>query len=77
MIALVFPLGLKAFTDKILLFSGLLAAFGLGHIGFSYFVSFFFSSPQSALKAFTFIYMFGGFMVPFFFKNSIYLIHGC
>lgn len=77
MISLVFPLKLLAFTSNIALYSGLLFSFGLAHITFSYFVSFFFTSAQSAMKFFSFIYMTGGFFFPFLIKNIMLLSLGC
>eukprot|EP00347_Sterkiella_histriomuscorum_P015355 403357331 len=77
MIVLVYPLKLKAFIDNIQLFSALLFSFGFAHINFSYFVSFFFKDPQSAMKFFSFIYMTGGFFFPFIIKNILYLSAGC
>lgn len=68
---------LKAYTDNMGLFLTLLALFGVSHINFSYFMSFFFQNSSSALKAFAFIYLVGGFFFPFLLKSYIFASYGC
>lgn len=68
---------LKAYTDNMGLFVTLLALFGVAHINFSYFMSFFFSNSSAALKAFAFIYIAGGFFSPFLLKTYIFSTYGC
>lgn len=55
----------------------LLACFGLAHISFSYFISFWFSSPEGALKAFSFIYLFGGLFFPMISNTILLATVGC
>lgn len=45
-----------------------MAIFGPAHILFSYFLSFAFKKPTSALKFISIIYMIAGFILPFIFK---------
>lgn len=77
LIYLVLRGGLKAYQDNLERFIGLLLSFGLAHLNFSYFMSFFFRNPQTALKAFAFIYLVGGFFSPFLFTIYIYSNYGC
>lgn len=78
MILLVFPLNLEAYSTEPTKYFSLILAFGFAHITFSYFVSFWFSTSQSALKAFSMIYLLGGFFLPLFLKTSLfYLIPSC
>jgi hypothetical protein len=46
----------------------LMALFGPAHTLFSYFISFGFKKPQSALKFISLVYMVAGFIMPFIFK---------
>lgn len=68
---------LKAFEDEFFSFIVLMLAFGVAHLNFSYFMSFFFTDSQSALKVFSFVYVFGGFFFPFFFKQVVFIKQGC
>lgn len=77
MIALIYPLNLEAYLSQYSTYITLILTFGLAHISFSYFVSFWFSNPQSALKAFSMIYLLGGFFFPFLIKNMIFAFFGC
>ncbi|CDW82000.1 abc transporter family protein [Stylonychia lemnae] len=77
MIAVIYPLKLNAFIIEIEKTLILLISFGFAHIGLSYFVSFWFTSADSAIKVFSFIYMTGGFFFPFLIKNMIFLSFGC
>jgi len=76
-IFVVFPLRLEAYSFYFGLYLSLLLSFGLCHIAFSYLLSFFFSSPDSALKAFTLLYLFGGLFVPLLLKSSLFALGGC
>ncbi len=78
MIMMVFPLNLEAYSTEPEKYFSLILTFGFAHIAFSYFVSFWFSTSQSALKAFSMIYLLGGFFLPFFLKTILfYFIPSC
>ena len=77
MIGVIYPLKLTAFIQQIEMTLFLLFGFGFAHISLSYFVSFWFTSADSAIKVFSFIYMIGGFFFPFLIKNMIFLSFGC
>lgn len=77
MLILVQPLNLEAYSTQYTDYTMLLLAFGFAHCSFSYMVSFWFSTPQSALKAFSFIYLIAGFFLPFLFKNVVLFMYGC
>jgi hypothetical protein len=75
MIMMVFPFNLEAYSSEPLLYFSLIFAFGFAHVTFSYFISFWFSTSQSALKAFSMIYLLGGFFLPLFLKTSLFFIY--
>lgn len=77
MIILVLPLKLEAYSEHFWIYCTLILAFGLAHLSFSYFISFWFSSPQSALKAYSLIYLIAGFFFPMILKLSIFNMFGC
>lgn len=68
MVGLVYPLKLPAYQKEIKSMIALMALFGPAHTLFSYFISFAFSKPQSALKFISIAYMLSGFVIPFVFK---------
>lgn len=68
MVALIYPLKLQAYQNKIGLFIQMMCLFGPAHTLFSYFISFGFTKPQTALKFISIIYMIAGFVMPFLFK---------
>lgn len=68
MVGLVFPLNLKAFQKEVYSMACLMIAFGPAHILFSYFISFAFNRPQTALKFISVAYMVAGFVFPFIMK---------
>ena len=73
-IIMVFPLRLEAFSY---FYTMLILSFGLSHVTFSYFLSFFFSSPDSAIKAFSLLYLLGGLFVPLLLKTILFGSGGC
>jgi len=68
MVGLVYPLTLPAYQREIRSMVALMCLFGPAHTLFSYFISFGFSKPQSALKFISIAYMLSGFVLPFIFK---------
>lgn len=68
MVGLVYPLKLSAYQNEVGSMIALMALFGPAHTLFSYFISFGFSKPQSALKFISIAYMLSGFVIPFVLK---------
>jgi hypothetical protein len=76
MFYLVYPLNLRAFTSS-LDYAYLLLSFGFAHLPFSYLLSFLFSDPSTALKAYSGLYLIGGFLVPLLLKQICLAAFGC
>jgi hypothetical protein len=74
---MVYPLRLEAFSYYFTQYTLLILSFGLSHVTFSYFLSFFFSSPDSAIKAFSLLYLLGGLFVPLLLKTILFASGGC
>jgi hypothetical protein len=77
LIVLVFPLRLEAYSYYFTLYTLLILSFGLSHVTFSYLLSFFFASPDSAIKAFSLLYLLGGLFVPLLLKTLLFASGGC
>lgn len=77
MLILVHPLNLDAFTFYYSDYVTLLLSFGLAHLAFSYLLSFLFTAPQSALKAYSMLYLIAGFLVPLLLKSLTLMTLGC
>lgn len=68
MVVLVYPLKLRAYQMQIANMIKLMALFGPAHTLFSYFISFAFINPYSALKFISVVYMVAGFIFPVILK---------